>query len=273
LSGSGSGEGFNFAGANEFDTRTDITQVYSAVNFLLPSSYVDFLEVRGEARVINEQTLTVTSALSAFIAGDDQIVALVSSGGNISTIDSSRRIVEDIGGGDVDIDVIDADVQDYDRRLDKLGGTTGVFLEITPYVGLASMEMFIEARVRDLSGYDPNGNPIINTRRLVTAVRLLDGEPYVIGGLKRRSDIKETGKAPGLGDIPILGYLFGGETDVKRWSDVLIVVTPKFYTSSQTDIHAPESVRLLAEKVEDGRPAALPHNHFGYDQWLLDKSK
>ena len=113
----------------------------------------------------------------------------------------------------------------------------------------------------------------INTRTLTTTVRLLDGEPYVIGGLKRTHDIEETNKAPGLGDIPILGYLFGGEQNLSRTNDVVIVVTPHFYLSSQQDIQLPQSVKDLAAVVAGDRQAALPSNSYGFDQWLVDPDK
>ncbi|MBI1784357.1 hypothetical protein HYR69_04360, partial [Candidatus Sumerlaeota bacterium] len=101
-------------------------------------------------------------------------------------------------------------------------------------------------------------------------VRLRDGEQYVISGLKRTHDVKDTNKAPGLGDIPVLGYLFGGENEVKRSNDVVIVVTPHFYLSSQPKIMEPASVKDLTEVV-GGKAAQLPSNPYGYDQWLLDK--
>ena len=84
---------------------------------------------------------------------------------------------------------------------------------------------------------------------------------------------KETAKAPGLGDIPLVGYLFGGETDLKRWDDLVVTVTPHFYVSSQTDLHLTATHQQLIEVVEGGRGVAIPSTPYFYDQWLLDADK
>ena len=292
--------GADLVGRDELVLLNDFDQYYRAVNYLLPSNYVDFLQVKGEARLLTNQMLQVKSANTAMVSAEDQIVALVSSPGDITNVGNPtdpplQGVGPDIAGtrfgrGNVRLvpgekipDTLPASitspgltafsvpVRDSNRRLHySMSGRTGVFLELTPFVGLKSMELVIDIEIGDLNGVSPNGQPIINTRTLSTTVRLLDGERYVIGGLRREHDIKETSKAPGLGDIPILGYLFGGETDVKRWDEVLIVVTPHFTLSGQASLELPQKVRNLAEIVDDGRYAELPDNHYGYDQWLLD---
>ena len=125
-----------------------------------------------------------------------------------------------------------------------------------------------------MNGIAPSGQPIISDRTLESTVRLYDGEPYVIGGLKRRNETAETAKAPFLGDLPLLGYLFGGETDIKRWNDVVITVTPHFYLAGQADIQLPQSVESLKNIAEgDGVMSAPPKTTLGFDQWLLDANK
>jgi hypothetical protein len=111
-----------------------------------------------------------------------------------------------------------------------------VSLTVTPFVGLESMELVVSVEVGDLTGIAPNGTPIIGTRTLDTTVRLMDGQEYVVAHLKRTNNIEEAAKAPFFGDIPVLGYLFGGETQTNRESDLLVVITPHFHLSSQTDL-------------------------------------
>ncbi|GEM_PF-531504 len=328
---------------DEVKLLTDFDQFHRSVNYLLPSNYLDFLEFKGVARVALNQHQMVTSSQTALFAAEDQIVALVSTPGDLDTVGpdtlqgvsgpiagtrfSSRiardtdgtPILDNLGGevpldangaplihdivngqfvrrlgpdgqpltlrrairfgliteGDLVADALAVGVRDSSRRLNyRNAGRTGIFVAVTPFVGLESMELVVDVQIGDLNGLAPNGQPIINARTLSTTVRLLDGEPHVIAGIKRRIDIKETAKAPGLGDLPILGYLFGGETDVKRWTDVVIVVKPHFYLPSQTDIHAPQTVKNLAQYVEHGKGLRpLPHDHYGFDQWLLDPNK
>lgn len=294
------------AGAGKIDLETAAHQTYRAVNYLLPSSYVDFLAVKGQARVMLNTSEMVKSANTASFSAEDQVVALVSTdgtaedstsgdtGSNINGVRFSRYgdgrtnavvtgsssngqsfdLIENRRGDNRVVGRTDVPVRDFDRRLHyENAGCTGLFVKLTPFIGLESLELVADVQVGDMNGFTPTGAPIINTRTLKSTTRLMDGEPYVIAGLKRIHDIKETAKAPGLGDMPIVGYLFGGETDVKRSNDVIIVVTPHFYLSSQTDLSAPQRVKALSEIVSAGREVMLPDLHPGYDQWLLDPKK
>jgi len=269
-------EGGDAAGfLKDASLHTDYDQYYRAVNYLLTSNYVDFLQVKGEARVLTEESLMVKSANTASLSAEDVIVAIVSEPGDLDSIDADTKqgVASDIDGyrNDYNGNVYSVPVRDSDRSVHlRPSGSVGVFLQLTPFVALESMELVVDLCNAEMNGMSPNGQPIINERALTTTVRLMDGEPCVIGGLKRTTDIKETAKAPGLGDIPVLGYLFGGETDAKRQNDVLVVITPRFYLSSQPSITAPASVKNIADVVVGGKDVALPAGTIGYDQWLLD---
>ena len=67
---------------DDVDLLTDFDQYYRSVNYLLTSNFVDFLQVRGKARVLRNESIMVKSANPAFIAADDNIVAPVSTGGS-----------------------------------------------------------------------------------------------------------------------------------------------------------------------------------------------
>ena len=102
-------------------------------------------------------------------------------------------------------------------------------------------------------------------------MRLFDGEPYVIAGLKRQTNIEETAGAPFLEGIPGLGLLFGGETNVDRWNEVVITVTPHFQLASQADQLPVQQVGDIAAIVEGRRDVSVPSGSYGYDMWLFDK--
>jgi Flp pilus assembly secretin CpaC len=268
VGGEAAGSGEDLKLLNDYD------QFYRSANYLLTSNYVDFLQVKGEARVITEEKLMVKSANTATISAEDVIVALVSAPGDLLDVEGESYGID--GEGDYNYrnddngSVYQVPVTDSDRVLcNRPAGSAGLFLAVTPFIGTESMELVISLSDANVHGLAPNGQPIINTRDIETTVRLRDGEPYVISGLKRKHDIKETAKAPGLGDIPVLGYLFGGENDIKRQTDVIVVLTPHVYLASQADIMAPASVKTLAGIV-DGGAVSLPEGSIGYDQWLFD---
>ena len=50
--------------------------------------------------------------------------------------------------------------------------------------------------------------PALTSRRAETEVELRDGQTFAIAGLLNNTALSSMRKVPGLGDIPILGYLF-----------------------------------------------------------------
>lgn len=70
------------------------------------------------------------------------------------------------------------------------------------------------------------GNPTIITKRAETNVILFDGQTTVIGGLNKEISSDSESGIPGLKDIPLLGYLFKGDSDSNKMEDILIFITP-----------------------------------------------
>jgi pilus assembly protein CpaC len=68
--------------------------------------------------------------------------------------------------------------------------------------------------------------PSLTTRRVETTVELGSGQSFIIGGLMRNSNSNSIERAPGLGNIPILGALFRSTRYRREETELLIVVTP-----------------------------------------------
>jgi len=62
---------------------------------------------------------------------------------------------------------------------------------------------------------------------VITHLKLDNGHTAVIGGLLQDQDSKTVHKVPFLGDIPVLGYLFKGETTSKERANLIIFLTPR----------------------------------------------
>ena len=67
----------------------------------------------------------------------------------------------------------------------------------------------------------------IGTRNANTLLRLKDGETQILAGLIQDSDTRNFNSIPGLGDIPILGQLFGSKHSDREKSEVVLSVTPR----------------------------------------------
>ncbi len=80
--------------------------------------------------------------------------------------------------------------------------------------------------------------PAILTRRASTTVELGENQSFVIGGLISRNIIANANKVPWLGDIPILGAFFKGNSYSREDKELLIVVTPRFVKPRAADAPA-----------------------------------
>jgi pilus assembly protein CpaC len=70
--------------------------------------------------------------------------------------------------------------------------------------------------------------PALSTRRAETEIELSDGQSFAIAGLMDNRLTEIANKIPGLGDIPILGYLFKSRQLQKSKTELMVLVTPKF---------------------------------------------
>lgn len=108
----------------------------------------------------------------------------------------------------------------------------GVSLAYTPTV-LSNGRISIRVRpeVSELSSQGAivlNGFqvPALTTRRAETTVELGSGQSFMIAGLLSNNAQNILEKAPGLGDVPILGNLFRSKSFRKGETELVIVVTP-----------------------------------------------
>jgi len=67
----------------------------------------------------------------------------------------------------------------------------------------------------------------IGTRNANTTLRLKDGETQVLAGLISDEDRKTANQIPGLGDLPVLGRLFGTHRDTSNKTEIVLLITPR----------------------------------------------
>lgn len=154
-----------------------------------------------------------------------------------------------------------------------LGTTTieyrkyGVSLAYTPTV-LANGRISIRVapEVSELSNQGAvtlNGFqvPALTIRRAETTVELGSGQSFMIAGLMSNNSQNTIEKAPGLGDVPILGNLFRSTDYRKGETELVIVVTPYLVNPvNANDIALPtdgfraanDAQRLLGFRENDG---------------------
>ena len=115
----------------------------------------------------------------------------------------------------------------------------GVQLFITPQaIGPDRVKLHTISIVSNVAGFAPlpkiNGsnpdkvliNPIIESREAETAVTVGDGDTLVISGLRMARTVTRENKVPGLGDLPLLGWLFKNHRSQQQMTDLYFFVTP-----------------------------------------------
>ncbi len=73
----------------------------------------------------------------------------------------------------------------------------------------------------------------IGTRQASTMLQLKDGENQVLAGLINSEDRSDGSKVPGLGDMPLLGRLFGINKDDRQKTEIVLSITPHLVRNIQ----------------------------------------
>ena len=115
----------------------------------------------------------------------------------------------------------------------------GVQLYITPQaVGGDRVKLHAISVVSSVSGFtqlptlttsNTNSgliNPIIDSREAETAVTIQDGSTLIISGLRMVRTTTRENKVPGLGDVPVVGWLFKNHRSQQQMTDLYFFVTP-----------------------------------------------
>lgn len=134
----------------------------------------------------------------------------------------------------------------------------GKILKITPHVSEGrsvrlklSLEVTNIDRVATLA--TSASRPVTQKRTIDTTVLVQDNHTIVIGGLIDDSMSNNETKVPGLGDIPLLGWLFRTQSKGDQKTNLYVFLTPRVIKS------AAEADRILSEKrpPPDNIPAQM----------------
>ncbi|UGQ45903.1 type II secretion system protein GspD [Massilia endophytica] len=150
---------------------------------------------------------------------------------------------------------------------------TGILLNVRPRINENGSEvsMLIDATVsasvpnQDLKVLDSETNavlasaPTISTRRVQTYARIRDNMPLIIGGLVSRNNSLSSDKVPGVGEVPVLGKLFGHEGTIDNRREVVVVLTPSVVTE---DIHQTKAQYPKDDDRFDLSDTNLMREHF-----------
>jgi general secretion pathway protein D len=108
----------------------------------------------------------------------------------------------------------------------------GLKLEVEPVISLddeVGIKVGLEVSniVREIRGGTGALTYQVGTRSAATTLRLKDGETQILAGLISDEDRKTVNQIPGIGDLPVVGRLFGSHLDSTSRNEIVLLITPR----------------------------------------------
>lgn len=107
---------------------------------------------------------------------------------------------------------------------------TKLSLEVTPQLTNDGVVMMKIDMLREFAGQIVNaedGAPSINSRKASTRISVRNGQTAVIGGIYQNDLTQTDTRVPGLGKLPVIGWLFRSNTKADRRNELLMFLTPR----------------------------------------------
>lgn len=142
----------------------------------------------------------------------------------------------------------------------------GIKLDVTPKIANDhTIDMTVVPEFSRLTGFTPNDNqPIIDTRKATTRVRIGNGQTLMIAGLRQRNDVGDFSGVPLLKDIRFVGHLFRARNTQIEESELVVFVTPEIvgYTDplGERDRLSADTIRCRLDHIPaaEGCPPCGP---------------
>lgn len=113
---------------------------------------------------------------------------------------------------------------------------SGIILQVLAEINdREEIELSIEPEV-STAEMTTNGYPSFNTRKLISSIRLKDGQKFYLGGITRDQLQMTDEKNPVLANIPLLGNLFNKKYISKESSELIISITPYLLEEDNGDL-------------------------------------
>jgi Flp pilus assembly secretin CpaC len=109
------------------------------------------------------------------------------------------------------------------RPLVEERSSSRITLDVVPQISMP--DLALTAAIGSATG-QATAATAFESRATRTHARVFDGEPFVIGGLSTQRSQSARSRAPLVGSLPVIGWLFRNEADDSQETELVIVVTP-----------------------------------------------
>ena len=142
---------------------------------------------------------------------------------------------------------------------------TGVILQVRPRINsnqAVSLEISQEVSRVDNPGTqaNPNLNPTFTKRKITSRVNVQSGQTVVLGGLIQDQENRSRSRVPLLGEIPVVGSLFGTTSNINDRTELIVFLTPRVIRNPEDarDVSEELRSRLRSLQSSDGQPLDAP---------------
>lgn len=273
---------FTVNNLGEHGRHVNVDQYLLSANYVLTSAYLDFLRVKGKARVVASPEIFALTHKTAVWSSTDQFLSFEVTpnspdalGIKPTRLNKANTPPDTLLGG---VPTGDSDFSAHNRFLRHNVGaknSVGLTLQVFAAIGQESSEVSVSFESTDIAGTTPQGTPIITNRKLVVKQRMRDGQAQVLGSMIREEEIHSADKAPGLGSIPLLGYLFGREAETQSRKEIVVTVTPMIYAGQKSgapnQIEGETQIKTTQMAAPGATAPSMPSNYKGFDEWLFEE--
>ena len=182
-----------------------------AVNINL-EGVINFLDTTGTTRVVSSPKIMTMNNQQALISVGDNI--------NYQIINSVAN--NETGTTNVDVEQYSTFIGILLNLLPEVSDDGKIMLRINPSLnGFKYQEDNLrQTTPRTIA-------PDTMQKKLSSVVHINSGDTVVLGGLISQESGDGTTKVPGLGNIPVLGYLFKSEKKILRNTELVFIITPR----------------------------------------------
>lgn len=213
---------FTFGRWNETHTAWDIVTpsmnpirggfiLQGAVNINL-EGVINFLDTTGTTRVVSSPKIMTMNNQQALISVGDNINYQIT-----NTIIGTETKTEN-----VDIKQYSTFIGILLNLLPEVSDDGKIMLRINP-----SLNTFKYKEDNIRQNTPRTIAPDTMQKKLSSVVHINSGDTVVLGGLISQESGDGTTKVPGLGNIPVLGYLFKSEKKILRNTELVFIITPR----------------------------------------------
>jgi len=134
---------------------------------------------------------------------------------------------------------------------------TGIVLEIVPYID-DDGNVLLNVKPSITSAQLEEGIPVTRTAFVETWLLAESGETVLIGGLIQDNITKTRSEVPCLGDLPLLGLLFGSRGRSVDKVELVVLITPSVVDRKKKSVDEVEAIMRTKQAEEGMKKEPLP---------------